>query len=31
MAKILIVDDDVHINDMLSEALGTQGYEVVKA
>ncbi|MBR4343732.1 MAG: response regulator transcription factor [Lachnospiraceae bacterium] len=31
MAKILIVDDDVHINDMLSEALGAQGYEVVKA
>ena len=29
--KILIIDDDKYINDMLSEALNDEGYEVLKA
>jgi len=31
MAEILIVDDDAHINDMLSEALEAEGYSVIKS
>ena len=29
--KILIIDDDKYINDMLSEALNDEGYAVLKA
>ncbi|MBR4342790.1 MAG: response regulator transcription factor [Lachnospiraceae bacterium] len=28
--KILIIDDDKYINDMLSEALNDEGYAVLK-
>jgi DNA-binding response OmpR family regulator len=31
MSEILIIDDDSHINDMLSEALQTEGYTVSRA
>lgn len=31
MPNILIIDDDVSINDMISEALATEGYTVQKA
>ena len=31
MSNILIIDDDTHINDMLSEALQNEGYTVTKA
>lgn len=31
MPKILIIDDDNHINDMLSESLQSEGYSVFKA
>ena len=31
MKKIMIVDDDQHISDMLVENLSTEGYEVVAA
>ena len=31
MQKILIIDDDVHIGNMLEEALQREGYEVCKA
>lgn len=31
MKKILIIDDDVNISDMISEALVTEGYNVKKA
>ena len=29
--KILIIDDDIHIGDMLEETLGKEGYEVMRA
>lgn len=31
MSKIMIIDDDVYIGDMLKEALGSEGYETVQA
>lgn len=31
MSKIMIIDDDVYIGDMLKEALGSEGYEAVQA
>ena len=31
MSEILIIDDDSHINDMLSEALQNEGYKVSRA
>ncbi len=31
MSKILIVDDDQSISDMLTESLGSEGYEVIAA
>ena len=31
MSQILIIDDDSHINDMLSEALQNEGYKVSRA
>lgn len=31
MKTILIIDDDVHIGDMLTEALGQEGYAVMRA
>ena len=31
MAKILIIDDDEYINDMLCEALQNEGYSVLRA
>ncbi len=31
MSNILIIDDDIHINNMLSEALENEGYAVLKA
>ena len=31
MKKIMIVDDDQHISDMLVENLSTEGYDVVAA
>lgn len=31
MSKIMIIDDDVYIGNMLKEALGSEGYETVQA
>ena len=31
MARIMIIDDDVHISDMLCEALTAEGYQVCRA
>lgn len=31
MKKILIIDDDVHISDMIEEALTKEGYSILKA
>lgn len=31
MKTVLIIDDDVHIGDMLTEALGQEGYAVMRA
>lgn len=31
MKRIAIIDDDVHIGDMLTEVLTQEGYEVLRA
>ena len=31
MKKIAIIDDDIHIGDMLTEVLAQEGYEVLRA
>ena len=31
MKKILVIDDDVHISDMIEEALTKEGYSILKA
>lgn len=31
MSRLLIIEDDVNINEMLQEAFGKKGYEVVSA
>ncbi|MBR1751739.1 MAG: response regulator, partial [Ruminococcus sp.] len=31
MQKILIIDDDIHINNMLFETLTAEGYSVIRA
>ena len=31
MKRIMIVDDDRHINEMLNERLSEEGYEVIAA
>ena len=31
MKRILIIDDDIHIGNMLEEALSKEGYEVLRA
>ena len=31
MPNLLIIDDDAHINDIVSKALQAEGYEVFKA